>query len=78
VASVKPPFLYRARPAGESVYLTNAIAAGVGLPMIVMSIHYGDPDLVTLAPLLVIVTVALAYCVAIDESPRLMADGSGM
>src|ERR1700733_8801667 len=67
-----------ARPAGESVYLTNAIAAGVGLPMIVMSMTWGLPVLVLGLPALVMVTDALAYCAAMAMSPRLIVAGSGM
>ena len=48
---VNPPVLYWFTPTLESVYLTNAIAAGVGLPMIVMSITCGEPDFVTVVPL---------------------------
>ena len=48
VISVNPPCLYWASPAGDSVYLTNAVPAGVGLPMMVMSITCGEPDLVVL------------------------------
>ena len=46
VISVNPPCLYWASPAGDSVYFTNAVPAGVGLPMIVMSITCGEPLLV--------------------------------
>src|ERR1035438_3169094 len=77
-SSVNPPVLYWARPAADSVYFTNAIAAGVGLPMTVMSITCGEPLFVALAPLLVIVTVALAYCAASAALARLMASGSLM
>src|ERR1019366_1144590 len=72
---VNPPALYWARPADDSVYLTNAVAAGVGLPMMVMSITCGDPDLVL--PLLSVI-VALAYAAARPWLLRLMAAGSGM
>ena len=75
VGKVNPPALYWARPAADSVYLTNAIAAGVGVPMIVMSITCGYPLLVT-PPL--IVTFAVLYWAASAALPRLMAVGSGM
>ena len=69
--SVNPPCLYWARPAWDSVYLTNAIPAGVGLPMMVMSMTWGEPDLVVLAaPGGLMVTVALAYWLASAASPR--------
>src|ERR1700684_4198520 len=66
------------RPAGDSVYLTNAVAAAVGFPMIVMSITCGLPDLVTFWPCEVMVMVALAYCAASAKLPRLIAAGSLM
>ena len=75
VSSVNPPALYWARPAGDSVYLTNAIPAGVGLPMVVMSMTCGEPVLVV-PP--VIVIVAFSYCAASAALARLMAAGSLM
>ena len=70
--------MYSARPTLDRVYFTNAIASGVGLPMMVISITCGEPLFVALAPLLVMVTVAVAYCVASAALARLMAAGSLM
>ena len=79
VINVKPPALYCARPCWDRVYLTNAIAALVGLPMIVMSITCGEPFLtVGDPPAGVIVTDAVWYSAASDWSPRLIVVGSGM
>ena len=50
VSSVNPPCLYWARPVWERVYFTNAIAAGVGVPMIVMLITCGEPLFMVAVP----------------------------
>jgi hypothetical protein len=53
--------------------------AGVGLPMIVMSMTCGEPFLVALGPPGgEIVSVALAYWSASAKLPRLIAAGSLM
>src|SRR5487761_1154329 len=68
VSRENPPALYWARPAGERVYLTKAMPAGVGLPMVVMSITCGDPCFV---PVLIVMP-ALAYCAASAVQHRLI------
>jgi cobalamin-dependent methionine synthase I len=43
LSTVKPPWEYWARPALDSVYLTKAIPAGLGVPTVVMSMTCGEP-----------------------------------
>jgi hypothetical protein len=74
VSRENPPALYWARPAGERVYLTNAMPAGVGLPIVVMSMTCGEPCFV---PVLIVMP-ALAYCAAYCVQPRLIWGGSLM
>ena len=73
VSSVNPPCLYCARPVFDSVYWTKAMAAGVGVPMIVISITCGPPFL-SFPP--AIVMLAFLYSAASAKLPRFIAAGS--